>query len=57
MKWAITCFEHVLPYYGREPDQMLHEAMNRASDWTWGACSTGDLIVAFMSGIVLYQYG
>ena len=46
MKWAITCFEHVLPYYGREPDPVLHEAMNYAREWSRGACLTGDLIIA-----------
>ena len=46
MKWAITCFEHVLPYYGREPDQVLQEAMTFAVGWSRGRCSTGDLMKA-----------
>ena len=46
MEWAITCFEHVLPYYGREPDQVLKEAMKCACEWSRGRCSTGDLIKA-----------
>lgn len=46
MKWAITCFEHVLPYYGRELDQILQDAIYFACDWSEGRCSTGDLIKA-----------
>ncbi|WP_146201222.1 putative immunity protein [Methanospirillum lacunae] len=46
MKWAITCFEHVLPYYGREPEPVLNEAIHYAREWSRGACLTGDLIVA-----------
>ena len=46
MEWAITCFEHVLPYYNRELDQVLKEAMKFACEWSRGRWSTGDLIKA-----------
>lgn len=46
MEWAIACIEHVLPYYGREPDQILQEAIKLGRDWSQGRCSTGDVIKA-----------
>ncbi|MDD1728478.1 MAG: hypothetical protein LUQ50_05345 [Methanospirillum sp.] len=46
MKWAITCYEHVLPYYDGKLDQIFLEAMSCASEWSRGTCSTGDLIIA-----------
>lgn len=46
MKWAIACYEHVLPYYDRELDQVLLDAMHCASEWSRGTCSTGDAIKA-----------
>ncbi len=46
MEWAITCFEHVLPYYGRELDPVLKEAVTCACEWSRGRRSTGDLIKA-----------
>jgi len=46
MEWAITCYEHVLPYYNKELDQVLLEAMNCAREWSRGTRSTGDLIAA-----------
>ena len=45
MKWAITCYEHVLPYYNKELDQVLLEAMSLAREWSRGTRSTGDLII------------
>jgi len=46
MKWAISCYEHVLPYYGSIVDQVLQEAMTLASTWSQGTCTTGDLMKA-----------
>lgn len=46
MKWAIACFEHVLAYYGSEPEQILQDAIQFAYGWSEGRCGTGDLIQA-----------
>ncbi len=46
MKWAITCYEHILPYYGDKDEPVLHDAMNLALTWLQGASSTGDLMKA-----------
>ncbi|WP_319578327.1 putative immunity protein [uncultured Methanospirillum sp.] len=46
MKWAINCYEHVLPYYGCKEDQVLQEAMTLAISWSQGTSTTGDLMKA-----------
>jgi len=46
MKWARSCFERVLLYYGKELDEPLRNAVKVAEDWQNGKCSTGDAIKA-----------
>ncbi len=46
MRWAIACYEHVLPYYGNKEDMVLQEAMTLAISWSQGTSSTGDLMKA-----------
>ncbi len=46
MKWAISCFQRVLPYYGPELDEPINHAIQVARGWCSGAFSTGDAINA-----------
>ena len=46
MKWAISCFERVLPYYNKELEEPIINAINVARGWIEGKCSTGVAIKA-----------
>lgn len=46
MRWAITCYEHVVPYYCGELDPVFLNAMYYAREWSKGTCSTGDVMNA-----------
>ena len=44
MRWAISCFERVLIYYGEELDEPINHAIAVAEGWCRGTYTTGDAI-------------
>ena len=49
MKWAISCFERVLSYYGEQLDEPIKRAITVAGGWCRGTYTTGDAISASRS--------
>jgi hypothetical protein len=41
MTWATDCAEHVIPFFGKPPEDRLLEALQTARAWANGECSVG----------------
>ena len=42
MQWAISCAEHVLPYFAAKLDPRIENALKVAKTWVQGDASVGD---------------
>lgn len=42
MQWAINCSQHVLPLYGKNPDEQVLKALRVAEAWRQGEASVGE---------------
>ena len=47
--WAVACAEHVLPLFGKKPDERLENALQVAKAWAQGKAPTGDAMKASLA--------